>query len=184
MRDATKAAIASAVLAPSVSTTVRTAAGPATGAVLRPPAADAPSFVPEPVPTGDAACVEVPGAGVGAAVLGVAPGAGLEGGVPAGLGAAPGAPAGRGGKEILMVSLRRSAGGLGATVGAPGAVTGEAGTPGTAAAPGGLGSGGTPGTPGGFGKEGAAGATGAGGLGMEGGAKRMVSFLSPGGTGA
>ena len=69
-----------------------------------------------------------------------APAAGIAAGAPAGLtGApgAPGAPAGRGGREILMVSFRRSAGGLGATVGAE--EDGTVGAAGTAGAPGNLG---------------------------------------------
>ena len=69
-----------------------------------------------------------------------APAAGIAAGAPAGLTAAPGAPgapAGRGGREILMVSFRRSAGGLGATAGAE--EDGVVGAAGTAGAPGNLG---------------------------------------------
>jgi len=84
-------------------------------------------------------------------------------------GAVAGAPAGRGGSEILIVSLRRSAGGFGATPGVGAEV--EDGTVGTL---------GTPGTPGGFGACGIPGAP--GGFGIEGGAKRIVSFFNPDGT--
>ena len=91
-------------------------------------------------------------------------------GAPAGLtGAAAPAPPGRGGRDIRMVSFRKSAGGF-ATPGTAGGV-----------APGGLG--GMPGT-GGAGGVAAAGAPGTAGLGAAGGVRRIVSFFSPGAAGA
>ena len=127
------------MLAPSVSTTVRTA-GPAAEAVFNPATPVVLGFSPGLEPgvwvVGEA--VPVPMAGIaGLGVVGVGPG--VVGVAPGGLDAAAAAPAGRGGKEILMVSFRRSAGGLGAAVGAVGEAGGIAGALGVATAPGGLG---------------------------------------------
>jgi hypothetical protein len=113
-----------------------------------------------------AAPAGVPGLGAGAPV----PGRG--GLVAAGMatvedaGLAPPAAPGRGGSEILMVSFLRSPGGL--------AIPGTGGTGG--GPPAGTGMGG----PGGFGKDGKLGTAGPpGAIGFGGGAKRMVSFLTP-----
>lgn len=149
-------------------------AGPPAEAVLIPPPVAIPGFAPASPGTGvwgtEAGAVAV------IAGLGEDPEIGVEGAVPTGLAAPPETAVGRGGNEILMVSLRRSAGGLGAA--ATGVAMEAAGTPG------GLGADGIPGTPGGLGSAGTAEATGVGGFGMAGGVNRMVSFLSPGGTGA
>jgi len=82
----------------------------------------------------------------------------------------PGAP-GRGGREILIVSFRKSAGGL-ATPGSGGRVTAV----GLGAAPG------TVGTAGGVGAP-ATGTPGTGGFGGAGGTKRIVSFFRLGAAG-
>jgi len=163
-----------------VSTTVRTA-GPAAEAAFNPPAPVVLGFTPRLEPgtwVADAGPDPIAGLGV------VVTGPGVEGVAPVGLDAGAAAPAGRGGKEILMVSLRRSAGGLGAAVGGVGEEGGIAGALGVATPPGGFGICGAPGTPGGLGNAGAPGAAGVGGLGIAGGANLMVSFFMPGGTGA
>jgi len=112
-----------------------------------------------------AAAAGVPGLGAGV------PDPGRGGLVAAGMatvedvGLASPAAAGRGGSEILMVSFLRSPGGL--------AIPGTGGGP-----PTGTGIGG----PGGFGNEGKPGTAGAPGTaGFGGGAKRIVSFLTPAG---
>ena len=101
--------MASAVLDPSVSTTVRTM-GPAAEAVFRTVAPAAPGLTAVDPPAKGA-----PPPKAGAAGLGPPPSPGVAAGTPAGLPATPVAPVDRGGKEILMVSLRRSAGGFGET---------------------------------------------------------------------
>jgi len=156
--EANKAAIASAVPPLSLSTTVRaTAAPPARGATFGAGWVGTPGFcATPPAPAEDA---------IGFAIC-VAAGEGP----PTGLAvvAAPPAP-GRGGRDILIVSLRKSAGGF-AAPGTGGGVT-----------PAGLG--GMPGT-GGAGGVAAAGTPGTGGLGTEGGVRRIVSFFNPGAAGA
>lgn len=170
--------MASEVLAPSVSTTVRTI-GPAAGAAFSPGAPVAPGLPPvDPPAAWDAKGALPPAAGT--ADLGLPPIPGVTAGTPAGLPATPATPAGRGGKEILIVSLRRSAGGLGETDGTLAWVAGVAAPLGM----GGVGIWGIPGTPGGLGIIGTGGAPTVGDLGIEGGANRMVSFFMPGGTGA
>lgn len=166
--------MASAVLAPSVSTTVRTI-GPAAGAAFSPGAPVVPGLPPvDPTAAWDAKGALPPAAGT--ADLGLPPIPGVTAGTPAGL-PVPAAPVGRGGKEILIVSLRRSAGGLGETDGTLAGVADPLGA-------GGVGIWGIPGTPGGLGIIGTGGAPTVGDLGIEGGANLMVSFFMPGGTGA
>ena len=102
-------------------------------------------------------------------VIGLATCVAAGDGPPAGFGgtAAPAAP-GRGGKEILIVSFFKSAGGL-ARAGTAGGVR-----------PGAFGAAlGNPGTAGGVGAP-APGALGIEGLGAAGGASRIVSFFNPG----
>ena len=105
-------------------------------------------------------------------VIGLATCVAAGDGPPAGFGgtAAPAAP-GRGGKEILIVSFFKSAGGL-ARAGTAGGVR-----------PGAFGAAlGNPGTAGGVGAP-APGALGIEGLGAAGGASRIVSFFNPGAAG-
>ena len=102
-------------------------------------------------------------------VIGLATCVAAGDGPPAGFGGtAPPAAPGRGGKEILIVSFFKSAGGL-ARAGTAGGVR-----------PGAFGAAfGNPGTAGGVGAP-APGALGIGGLGADGGVSRIVSFFSPG----
>ena len=153
--------MAKAVPAPSVSTTLRTATAPAAAGLVAEEGAGFPEGAAETpgAPPGFGAW-EAPGSGgLGAGMATVAP-------ALAGLGPTP---AGRGGREIRMVSLRRSDGGL--------APPGTGGTAGAAAPPGAEGMLGMPGV-GAGGKLGTTGIAGLGGL------NRMVSFFMPGGTGA
>ena len=159
--DATSAAIAKAVPPLSLSTTVRATATPAargatTGTPLGAAVWDAPGLGTTP---------PAPATGV----MGLATCVAAGDGPPAGFGGtAPPAGPGRGGREILIVSFRKSAGGL-ARPGTAGGVT-----------PGGLGAApGNPGTAGGVGTP-APGALGIGGLGPAGGDSRIVSFFRPG----
>jgi len=156
--------MASAVPPLSLSTTVRATAAPAgreaaTGTVLGVDVWDAPGLgTTPPAPAngviGLATCV----------AAGDGPLAGLGGTAP------PAAP-GRGGKEILIVSFFKSAGGL-ARAGTAGGVR-----------PGAFGAAlGNPGTAGGVGAP-APGALGIEGLGAAGGASRIVSFFNPGAAG-
>lgn len=175
--EATKAAIARAVPALSVSTTVRTPAGAVT-AVFTPLGLVEDLPIPEgPVGPGLRAGVSPGSGGLAAAgKFAVAP-------APAGL---PAPPVGRGGREIRMVSFRKSEGGF-ATPGTAGAGAGSppgAGTKGTdgfgmlgTPGKGGLGNAAVPGAvrPGGFGNPGTLGNEGFGG-----GTNLMVSFFKPG----
>jgi len=158
--EANRAAMASAVPPLSLSTTVRaTAAPPARGVTFGAGWVGTPGFCATPAP-----------AVVG--VIGFATCVAAGEGPPAGLaGADAPALAGRGGRDIRIVSFRKSAGGL-ATPGTGGGVTpaGLGGMPGTGGA-GGVAAAGTPGTD---------------GFGAGGGVRRIVSFFNPGaaGTGA
>lgn len=180
INEATKAAIARAVPALSVSTTVRTPEDAAT-ADLTPPDAAGILAIPDGPAGPTCGAGPTPGNGglaaAGRATVAPAP-AVLE---PA--------PAGRGGKEIRMVSLRKSDGGLAipGTAGTDDASPVAAGTEGTTGfrAPGMAGTGGfgnveMPGAtgPGGFGRAGPLGKVGFGG-----GASLIVSFFNPGGGG-
>ena len=155
--EATKAAIASAVPPLSLSTTVRaTAAPPARGVTFAAGWVGTPGFCMTPT-------APVPG------VIGFATCVAAGDGAPAGLaGTAAPTPPGRGGRDMRIVSFRKSAGGL-ATPGTGGGVT-----------PAGLG--GMPGI-GGAGGVAAAGTPGTGGLGATGGVRRIVSFFNPGAAG-
>lgn len=160
IKEATKAAMAKAVPALSVSTTLRTATALPVAVLVAPGEAGFPE-TPGGIPTAGPALAagEVPGSGgFAAGIATVAP-------APGGLGPAP---AGRGGSEILMVSLRKSPGALFPPIGA--GADGEGTPPGTE---------GTPGTAGGVAgdRPGAAEIAGLGGL------RRMVSFFTPGGGG-
>jgi hypothetical protein len=104
-----------------------------------------------------------------AAVSGFATCVAAGDGAPAGLPGATAPPApGRGGRDMRIVSFRKSAGGF-ATPGTGGGVTpaGFGGMPGTGGA-GGVAAAGTPGT---------------GGFGAAGGVRRIVSFFNPGAAG-
>ena len=155
--EATKAAIASAVPPLSLSTTVRaTAAPPARGATVGAGWVETPGFWTTP-PT--------PATGA----IGFATCVAAGEGPPVGLaGAAAPAPPGRGGRDMRIVSFRKSEGGF-ATPGTGGGV-----------APAGLR--GIPGT-GGAGGVAVAGAPGTGGFGATGGVRRIVSFFNPGAVG-
>lgn len=154
INEATKAAMAKAVPALSVSTTLRTATAPEAVGFVAAGLPETPGGIPGTPPAFTPG--EAPGSGgFTAGIATVAP-------APGGLGPAP---AGRGGREMRMVSLRKSAGGLFPTAGS-GADGAEA-PPGTE---------GTPGTPGAA-EGGSLGATGIAGLG---GLSRMVSFFTPG----
>jgi hypothetical protein len=157
-REAKRAAMASAVPPLSLSTTVRaTAAPPARGVTFGVGWVGTPGFCITP---------PAPAAGVNGFATCVAAAEGPAAGLA---GATAPAPPGRGGKDIRIVSFRKSAGGL-ATPGTGGGVT-----------PAGLG--GMPGT-GGAGGVAAAGTPGTGGFGAAGGVRRIVSFFNPGAEGA
>jgi hypothetical protein len=151
--EASRAAMASAVPALSLSTTVRaTATPPARGVTFGAGWAGTPGF-----------CITPPAPA--AAVIGFATCVATGDGPPAGLAGATAPPTpGRGGRDMRIVSFRKSAGGL-ATPGTGGGVkpAGLGGMPGTGGAEG-VAAAGTPGT---------------GGFGAAGGVRRIVSFFNP-----